>query len=165
MVKGLVAAAMFLMVLGGVFAGAGWLVMDETRPFDDGIETTAQIIGVSPGTTIIDGRVHQNDSPIYRFEAVDGETYFVTDHVASSDRVAVGSTVDITYRADDPGNVRRTDIDYSWLWSFVIGGGFVAGLGILTLVAAVWVGVTSRARRARGDAFGPAAPFAPHYVR
>lgn len=159
MVKGLLSTAVFLMVLGGAFAGGGWLGLAQTQPFDDGIETTAQIIGVSPGTTLIDGRVVRTEAPIYQFEAVDGQTYVVTDHVSSANRVTVGSTAEISYRPDDPGDVRRTDISYSWLWIFVVAGGMVASSGALALLAAGWVAVARRRQRPSG----PAAGFAPGF--
>lgn len=123
---------------GGTFAVVGWLGMQEVRPYDGGLSATADVVGIVPGSVIIDGIARTKYSPVYEFTAADGERYRITDHATASLRpLEVGSTVEISYRPDDPGSPRRVDVDRDWLWWFVIGGSPVAAFGALGVLASV----------------------------
>lgn len=144
MFAGLLIFGILTIGFGGIFAVVGWYGLDEVRPYDDGVTATADVVGLVEGTVLIDGIVRRNFSPVYEFDALDGERYRITDHRTASTRpVAVGSTVEVSYQPEDPLSVRRIDDDRGWLRWFVIGGTAVAALGAIIVLGSL-VGLIRR---------------------
>lgn len=137
-------SGLLIFAFGAAFAITGWWGMEQVRPYDDGVLTTGHVVGTVEGSVVIDGIARSNYSPVYEFDTVDGERYRITDHMTATSRpLATGSTVELSYRPEDPASVRRIDDDRSWLWWFVIGGTPVAAVGALAVIGAL-VGLIRR---------------------
>ncbi len=127
-----VLSGLFLVVFGAAFAVAGWIGIELVQPYDDGVTTTATVVDNIEGSVLIDGIAHPDYSPVYVFETEDGESYRIADYTTGdSHPLPIGSTVEISYRPDDPGSPRRIDVDRDWLKWFIFGGLPVAAFGVL----------------------------------
>lgn len=80
-----------------------------SRPFPDGVITTAEVIdhellptGVAPhgGHMLV---------PVYRFVDEHGTTRIGRDQIGDSGRIPVGSAMRVSYRPHNPARVRRLD--------------------------------------------------------
>jgi hypothetical protein len=129
---------------GGVFVVSGLTALADGAAPDNGVSATADVVGSVEGRVVVDGIARPRFAPIYEYDDLDGERRRVTDHINADVRPpAVGSTVEISYVPDEPGSVRRTDVDHGWLRWFVIGGGVTAAIGVASTLAALAVGVPS----------------------
>ncbi|MGA9278535.1 DUF3592 domain-containing protein [Ilumatobacter sp.] len=143
----------FLVALGAVFVLVGWSAKADTEPPENGVATTAEIVGSVEETVLIDGIAKPVFSPVYEYVDTAGRTHRVTDGTASTGRPpTVGSIVEISYLPGDPESVRRTDIDRRWLQWFVRGGAIIAVIGMVTALLSLIVVLSAMARSRQRDA-------------
>ena len=142
-----------LAVVGGVLAFSGQIAVADVEPPENGVTTTAIVVGSVERRVLIDGIARPSFSPVYEYEDVAGDVHRVTDHISSESRPpAVGSTVEISYLPGDPESVRRTDVDDDWLRWLTLGGWIAAGVGATIVFLSLVVGAAaliSRRRRMR----------------
>lgn len=123
--------SIFVILIGALFVGAGFLLHRQSTPFPDGVSTTGTITGVQ--------RVRGNDgkssyAALVTFTARDGREVTVQESSSSSNRPDVGNRVDVSYRVADPEGARIIPEHdwFSWLcWGM---GGLVVVLGVGHLI-------------------------------
>lgn len=145
---GSLVSAVVTLLFGAAFAAAGWYGLTMNDPFTDGVSDTAVIVGVEPGTSIIDGIAHDTYFPVYEFDDADHRVYRVSDHTGgTATHPTVGDTVEISYRPENPLDVRRTDVQHTWLWSFVAIGALAILLSLTMFAGAIGSLVRGHRRR------------------
>lgn len=142
---------MFLLFFGVAFAGIAWIVLHMNEAFPDGVDDVATIVAVDRDTLIVDGVPRNNYIPTYEYDDPTGRIFRVADaRNGSGTAPRVGDTVEINYRLDDPADVRRPDIEHTWLWSFVAIGGVAILASFVMFAVALGAAVRRRPQQPTG---------------
>jgi hypothetical protein len=122
--------SLLVIAVGIASVVAGLAVHRSHTPYPDGVSTTGTITDVrtsrSGGKTVYQA--------VYTFTTADGHTVSFDDPASGSNAPAIGSRVDVSYRAASPELARRIP-GVDWFgWIFIVVGGLVALLGLLYLL-------------------------------
>ncbi|MET8148025.1 DUF3592 domain-containing protein [Actinoplanes sp. NPDC049668] len=103
-----VVAVLVLVTVGAGILGLGLELRSEQSPYADGVVTTATTTSFHTTRTANRRRTvwTTHYRPVYTFETRAGETRMFADPITVREPPRLGRTVELSYRADEPGRAR-----------------------------------------------------------
>ncbi|MEU8238417.1 DUF3592 domain-containing protein [Actinoplanes missouriensis] len=140
-----VVAGVVLSATAAAFLGLGLELRSEQSAYGDGIVTTATTTSFHTTRSANEDRTiwTTHYRPVYTFQTQGGETATFADPKTVTELPQVGRTVELSYRADEPGRARVIRGWHGWTVFPVL---FAAG-GAVLLAGVLYTLVRRPARR------------------
>ena len=140
-----VAASIVLVAVGAAILGLGLEIRSDQSPYADGIVTTATTTSFHTERSANRHRTRWTTHyrPVYTFQTRTGETATYDDPITVREPPRLGRTVELSYRAHEPGRARVIRGWHGWTGFPII---FTA-VGALVLACVAYVPIRDRADR------------------